>query len=79
MGPWLKTFPKKVSGYRFVQRLGSVTALSLLLTHLLTSRLQMMDRAPYYIVYPCGTFTAVYLLICWTDAEDAKEDYEHRF
>jgi hypothetical protein len=50
VGPWLKTFPKK-----------------------------MMDRAPYYIVYPFGTFAAVYLAICWTDAEDAKEDYEHRF
>lgn len=43
------------------------------------SILQMMDRAPYYIVYPFGTLAAVYLAICWTDAEDAKEDYEHRF
>lgn len=39
----------------------------------------MMHRAPYYIVYPFGTFTAVYLLCVWADAEDAKEDYEHRF
>ena len=39
----------------------------------------MMDRAPYYITYPGITFTGLYLAIVWTDATDAKEDYEHRF
>jgi hypothetical protein len=39
----------------------------------------MMHRAPYYIVYPGGTFTLLYLSIVWAEAVDAEEDYEHRF
>lgn len=81
VGPWLKTFPKKVrpkSGPHHVPCPQGVNNVANSCAYF-RSILQMMDRAPYYIVYPFGTFAAVYLAICWTDAEDAKEDYEHRF
>lgn len=39
---------------------------------------KVVDRVPTYL-YPFSSLCLVYVVMQWSEAEDHKEDYAHRF